>query len=150
MICAHCGSAARGRLRSTSDIDWVFVRESPPRVSDWPTSRHSFQTYAPDAFLRQLSEGHEFAVWQLAYGQLLAGSSVLDHLRRAQVAANTVGTRRKRRVLERRQRLIELLARAVRSRRFAGRFCCFFNNRSGSSSSRRGTSPAAGRKSRRV
>ncbi len=106
------GSAARGQLRHSSDIDWVVVMESPVLVSDWPTSRHSFQIYEPTAFLRLLSEGHEFAVWQLAYGRLVVGSPFLDRLRVVHMAANAVAASRKRRVLERRRRLIHLLARS--------------------------------------
>lgn len=106
------GSAARGQLRHNSDIDWVVVTESPALANDWPTSRHSFQFYEATAFLRLLSEGHEFAVWQLAYGQLVAGGPFLDRLRVVHVAANAVAANRKRHVIERRRRLIHLLARS--------------------------------------
>jgi hypothetical protein len=106
------GSAVRGQLRHSSDIDWVVVMDSPTLLNDWPTSRHSFQFYEPTAFLRLLSEGHEFAVWQLAYGRLVVGGRFLDRLRAVHVAANTVAANRKRRVIERRRRLIRLLARS--------------------------------------
>jgi hypothetical protein len=104
------GSAVRGQLRHASDIDWVVLTESPAPADDWPTSRHSFQTYEPAAFLRLLSEGHEFAVWQLAYGHLLLGNLFLDQLRATRVASNTTAASRKRRVIARRRRLIRLLA----------------------------------------
>lgn len=106
------GSATRGQLRSSSDLDWVVIMQSPVPVNDWPSSRHSFQMYEPATFLRSLSEGHEFAVWQLAYGRLLVEAPFLARLRMARVADNTVAARRKQRVIERRRRLIGLLARS--------------------------------------
>jgi hypothetical protein len=106
------GSAARGQLRHTSDIDWVVVMESPTLVSDWPTSRHSFQFYEPEVFLRFISKGHEFAIWQLAYGRALVHGPFWGHLQAAQVAPAAVAARRKRFILERRRRLIQLLARS--------------------------------------
>src|SRR6266496_419628 len=62
------GSSTRGHLRRHSDIDWVVVTNEDLHLADWPTRRHSFQIYKSDIFLRSLSAGHEFSVWQLAYG----------------------------------------------------------------------------------
>lgn len=104
------GSAVRQRLRRSSDIDWVIVTELTLNLDGWPTGRHSFQTYGREPFLRSVSEGHEFSVWQLAYGHpVYLSGSFRSELLRTRIAESSVAVRRKLSALARRRRLIQLL-----------------------------------------
>lgn len=104
------GSAARCQLRRVSDIDWVVVTNQQLVPAEWPSSRHSFQTYEREVFLRSLSEGREFCIWQLAYGHAIhLSDSFSEKLRRTQVAGRSIAIRRKLDTIERRTKFIRLL-----------------------------------------
>jgi hypothetical protein len=104
------GSAARGQLRHSSDIDWVVVTDIDTNLNDWPTSRHSFQVYGGEAFLRSLGDGHEFSVWQLVYGYPVhLTDAFLERLHDTRIARSSIAVQRKLTTLARRRRFIQLL-----------------------------------------
>ena len=89
------GSAARGQLRHSSDIDWVIVADVDVALDGWPTSRHSFQVYESEVFFRSLGDGHEFSVWQLAYGcPIYLTDAFLARLRDTRIARGSVAVQR--------------------------------------------------------
>jgi hypothetical protein len=108
------GSAARGMLRRSSDIDWVLILKpdfSPP-LEGWPTLRHSFHAYNAGQFVRELERGREFAIWQLAYGRTL----ILDPefgrlLRKTVIPGCEAAVRSKEALLGRRRELISIRLR---------------------------------------
>ena len=104
------GSATRGRLQRRSDIDWVVVTDRDVRLTNWPTSRHSFQVYKSEVFLRSLCNGHEFSVWQLAYGYPIY---ITDNFHRkllgTRIAQSSFAIQRKLTTISRRQKVIRLL-----------------------------------------
>ena len=106
------GSAARKRMRRGSDIDWVVVTELPFTRTEWPTSRHAFQSYTAETFVTSVSGGQEFAVWQLAYAHPIhLEESFRKQLLGTQVGARSDAVARKRATLERRRRMIRVLIR---------------------------------------
>lgn len=105
------GSAVRGQLRRQSDIDWVVVSMDGvaklPR--GWPSERHSFQWYSKDRFLSGLQRGHEFAVWQIAYGWAAClDKGFRNELEKTHVAGVSVAVKNKMRVIRRRVRRMRL------------------------------------------
>jgi len=104
------GSATRGQLRRHSDIDWVVVTDGDLHLDSWPTTRHSFQIYKSDVFLRSLGDGHEFSVWQLAYGHpIYTRSKFHETLLQIQIAQNSLAIQRKLTTISRRKKMIRLL-----------------------------------------
>lgn len=104
------GSATRRCLRRQSDIDWVLVTDTNVHCSGWPTDRHSFQAYGSEVFLRSLRRGHEFSVWQIAYGYPLhLTPGFLEKLVNTSIAQNTIAIQQKLKMISRRKRLIQLL-----------------------------------------
>ena len=104
------GSATRGRLCRRSDIDWVVVTDMDFHPVDWPTSRHSFQIYKSEVFLRSLSNGHEFSVWQLAYGYpIYIPSEFQQRILDTHIAQISLAIQRKLTTISRRKKVIQML-----------------------------------------
>lgn len=109
------GSAARGKLRRSSDIDWVLILkpEHPPPIEEWPTPRHSFHVFRKERFISDLEHGREFAVWQLAYGKaFILDPAFLKELQSVNVPSYESAVRNKRALIQRRRTLIEIRLRS--------------------------------------
>jgi hypothetical protein len=91
----------------------VIVAETSARMQDgWPTARHAYHHRSPQAFLRSLHDGDEFAVWQLAYGRaLLLDPPFAAELQRAEIASCKTVAVCKRRLIARREELVAVFTR---------------------------------------